>query len=122
MGMGIVHTQSGDVCGTELQGKYHGITYFKGIPYAAPPVGALRWRPPLRPWRNIDYQMADMVSSYWVNFIATGDVNGSGLPNWPAFGGNCGWMNLLTEPVPHEGMDSDEGQLLYAYVKNTFGV
>ena len=59
MGIGIVQTKYGKVQGVELDGKYQGITYFKAIPYAAPPVGALRWRPPQEPekWdgvRNCD--------------------------------------------------------------------
>jgi carboxylesterase type B len=29
--------------------------------------------------------IADRMSSYWVNFAATGNPNGQGLPFWPAF-------------------------------------
>lgn len=47
----IISTNTGLV-----QGIYsNGISAFKGIPYAAPPIGNLRWQPPqpLRPWKGI---------------------------------------------------------------------
>lgn len=47
----IVHTQSGDVAGiaTAMADEW------RGIPYAAPPVGDLRWRPPaaVKPWTEV---------------------------------------------------------------------
>jgi para-nitrobenzyl esterase len=44
----LVQTAAGPVCGLVA----NGVTSYLGIPYAAPPVGALRWRPPapVTPW------------------------------------------------------------------------
>jgi para-nitrobenzyl esterase len=42
----VVQTTAGLVSGAEIGG---GIVAFKGIPYAAPPIGRLRWRPPQPP-------------------------------------------------------------------------
>jgi para-nitrobenzyl esterase len=38
-----------------------------------------------RPFVKEDYEIADMMSSYWANFAKTLDPNGKGLPVWPAF-------------------------------------
>lgn len=40
---------------------------------------------PPRAWTDLDHQVSDMLSSYWVNFAANGDPNGKGLAKWPAF-------------------------------------
>jgi len=34
-------------------------------------------------WTDLDRQLADQMSSYWVNFAATGNPNAAGLPAWP---------------------------------------
>lgn len=55
MGATPPSTQVG-VAGGQLQGKAAGdVVSFKAVPYAAPPVGALRWREPqpVKPWAGI---------------------------------------------------------------------
>ena len=37
------------------------------------------------PWTEIDKRLAEQVSSYWVNFAASGDPNGKGLAKWDAY-------------------------------------
>ncbi|MTI58647.1 MAG: carboxylesterase family protein [Firmicutes bacterium] len=43
---------------------------------------SLRDTPGQRHWTSADYRMADTISSYWANFVKTGNPNGVGLTNW----------------------------------------
>jgi para-nitrobenzyl esterase len=72
-----------------------------------------------RPWTVVDTMVADVMSSYWVNFVNTGDPNGNGLPVWSAFDtGKKEVMELGEEmgmiPVAatEERFDFLKGQLL----------
>ena len=53
MAITLAKTLSGSVSGVEIPGK--DITVFKGIPFAAPPVGELRWKAPqpVEPWEGV---------------------------------------------------------------------
>jgi para-nitrobenzyl esterase len=53
--MHVVKTDKGYVSGTIIGEPGKEVSTFRGIPYAVPPVGDLRWRPPqpVTPWRGI---------------------------------------------------------------------
>lgn len=38
-------------------------------------------------WEPEDYQVSEVLQGYFVNFIKTGNPNGAGLPEWPAYAG-----------------------------------
>ncbi|MFD0766252.1 carboxylesterase/lipase family protein [Mucilaginibacter lutimaris] len=38
-----------------------------------------------RRFEPVDHALANTISQYWVNFVKTGNPNGNGLPEWPAY-------------------------------------
>jgi para-nitrobenzyl esterase len=60
-----------------------------------------------RPFEAVDRKLADVMSSYWVNFATTGDPNRPALPTWPAYTETTDTLLALgdrieTRPVPHK--------------------
>lgn len=55
MPMCFVDTTTGPVRGVTVKAGGTEAAQFRGVPYALPPVGALRWRPPVpaKPWKDV---------------------------------------------------------------------
>ncbi len=58
-----------------------------------------------RPFTDADRKIADMMSSYWANFAANGDPNGTGLARWKAVDAKPEIMEVgdKTGPIPPAG-------------------
>ena len=50
--------------------------------------------PASRNWRDWDYELAEKMNQYWVNFITNGDPNGEGLAQWPEADENMGYIDF----------------------------
>ena len=76
----IVHLAEGDVQGVVADG----VARFLGLPYAAPPVGELRWQPPqpAAPWRPQTLQATRQPKSVLENLLRIGRRAIVSFPNF----------------------------------------
>lgn len=71
-----------------------------------------------RPFEKADEQLADIMSSYWVNFATTGNPNGKGLPEWPAYNKQENMVMILSENPMAQKLPTKEAlNFLYTNMK-----
>ncbi|CAD1468375.1 unnamed protein product [Heterotrigona itama] len=89
----VVRSASGPVRGLVLRTVWHSIEYssFKGIPYAEPPLGDLRFKPPVpkKPWRNVLNAFEEGSMCPQLNLM-TSELRGRE---------NCLYLNVFTREV-----------------------
>src|SRR5215471_6732302 len=81
------------VAGGKLMGVEHdGIVSFKGVPFAAPPVGALRWKAPqpLKPWAGT--KTADTFAPACMQDVSMAAF----MQVQPNFSEDCLYLNVWT--------------------------
>lgn len=97
----VLSVEGGQIQG--VQTETPGIYVFKGIPYAAAPVGELRWKEPqpVTPWEGV--RMAD---SFGAPCVQNPHTPGGYTPEFffdgdPAFSEDCLYLNVWTPASGH---------------------
>jgi para-nitrobenzyl esterase len=83
--------------GTVYQGW--GASHFAELWYVFDHLQQEPWR-----WSPADRKLAQAMSGYWVNFARSGNPNGRGLPDWPAFALANSKVLYLTTPISVGGV------------------
>jgi para-nitrobenzyl esterase len=64
-------------------------------------------------WRPEDHALSEAMQKYWSNFAKTGDPNGDGLPQWPAYDSSTGWQVIHLDTQIQAQPDSLRDRYLF---------
>jgi para-nitrobenzyl esterase len=78
-----------------------GASHFAELWYVFDHLDQSPWR-----WTKADRQVAEEMSTYWVNFAKSGNPNGPGLPLWPAFTNADSKVLYIADPITVDGVPS----------------
>jgi para-nitrobenzyl esterase len=70
----------------------YGAFHTSEVPYALHTLHT--WN---RPWQQLDRDLENIMSSYWVNFAKTGNPNGGNLPEWKSYDKKTGNVLVLED-------------------------
>jgi para-nitrobenzyl esterase len=91
----------------------YGAFHTSDVPFALKTLK--RWN---RPWTKTDYDVEKVMSSFWINFVKTGNPNGKGLPEWKSYSESGSWvMELSTSPLMKSSLYQAEFRFLSDFLK-----
>ena len=63
-------------------------------------------------WEPADYTVSKTMQGYFVNFIKTGNPNGPGLPEWPAYSAAANYPRMRIDVESHAGPEPHRDRYL----------
>jgi para-nitrobenzyl esterase len=69
------------------------------------------------PWRQEDYNISELMATYWTNFAKTGDPNGPDLPHWPEYNSSDGYQVMHIGGI-NTGASPDKNRERYEFLEH----